>query len=93
MKTHSMVKAFASAILVAMPSCSAQVIDSATELRAPTTAPIHRAFGMHDLGMPDVIRTPNTGDVIRRETKPVSSTVLEQIGRIKESVPHPLGVH
>ncbi|HEY9678230.1 MAG TPA: hypothetical protein V6C76_09485 [Drouetiella sp.] len=93
MKTSNVARAIVITVVVAVQPCWAQIIDPATELRAPATSPVRHAFGVRNTGMtPEVIRNSGSADIVHRERKAVSPVVIEQMGRMKNSIPNPLGV-
>jgi len=79
--------------IVAVQPGWAQLIDPATQLRAPVTVPERRLYDLRNPGMnPEVIR-PGTLDSARRaDVHRVNPTVLEQIGKVKLSMPSTVGV-
>lgn len=80
------------AIATVQPSW-AQLVDPATELKAPVSSPGRRPFDLRKTGMsPEVIK-PGAMDAPRRaELRRMSPAVFEQIGQVKESMPRHLGV-
>lgn len=79
-------------ISIAVQPGWAQLIDPAMQFRAPQAVTGHRAYDVRNTGMnPEVVR-PGTLDARRSEMRHVSPTVLEQIGKVKQSMPNAVGV-
>jgi hypothetical protein len=91
----SLSRAFLLAALIAIQPCLAQTVDPSAEFRDPVVGSPKHIFGVRTTGMnPEVIRSNNSSILPRKsEIRPVSPTVLEQIGRLKQSMPNHLGVH
>jgi hypothetical protein len=91
----SVSRAFLLTVLIAIQPCLAQTIEPGSEFRDPVVGSPKHVFGVRTTGMnPEVIRSNNSSILPRKsEIRPVSPTVLEQIGRLKQSMPNHLGVH
>jgi len=88
----SIYRAFLLATIATVQPCWAQLIDPATQVRTPLSNTERRVFDVRNTGMsPEIIR-PGAVDLRRSEIRRVSPTVIEQIGKVKQSMPSHFGV-
>jgi hypothetical protein len=80
-------------VLVAVPPCWAQLIDQTTEVSVPAGSR-HHAFSLRVMKIRPEVNPASYVDYARiTEPRPVSTTVIEQIGKVKAAVPSRFGLH
>jgi hypothetical protein len=88
----SIIRASLVSVLLAVPPCWAQMIYQ-TEVGTPAGSKPH-TFSLRVMKMRPEINPANYVDYSRiSEYRPVSTTVIEQIGKVKEAVPSRFGLH
>jgi|688.fasta_scaffold160719_2 hypothetical protein len=90
----SICTAFLLTLVAAVQPGWAQLIDPATQFRAPlSTTMERRPYDVRTPGMnPEVVRPGGFETLRRSEIRHVSPTVIEQIGKVKQSMPSAVGV-
>lgn len=88
----SICTAFALTSIAAVQPGWAQLIDPATQLGEPVPHG-RRLYDMPKTGMSAEVIRPSGSEALRRaEGRKVSPTVIEQIGKVKQSMPNSVGV-
>jgi len=87
----SIYRAFLLSTIATVPPCWAQLIDPAAQVRTQS-ATERRVFNERNPGMSAEIIRPGAIDIRRSEIRHVSPAVIEQIGKVKQSMPSHFGV-